>query len=167
MLLDVKMSEYLPGKIRQAATNLQRWNLYYQNTKNTATYSKNLKKVFHCRNILKTTTKSFWKQRKNWQPALFTTQTKKNRKFFRFTLKKSQKKLYQTFEIENNPTRYVYSEKKNGELKMCVYYKRINAVTIKIKYPLPLMADMKTKFKDARYFTILDLRNVFNFIRIK
>ena len=61
----------------------------------------------------------------------------------------------------------MFVPKKNGELKMRVDYKRINAVTIKNKYPLPLMADMKTKFRDARYFTILDLRNVFNFIRIK
>ena len=61
----------------------------------------------------------------------------------------------------------MFVPKKNGELKMCVDYKKINAVTIKNKYPLPLMADMKTKFKDARYFTILDLRDAFNFIRIK
>ena len=38
------MLEHLPGKIKQAATSLQRWNLYHQNTRNTATYSKNLKK---------------------------------------------------------------------------------------------------------------------------
>ena len=50
---------------------------------------------------------------------------------------------------------------------MCVDYKKINAVTVKNKYPLPLMTYMKTKFKDARYFTILDLRDVFNFIKIK
>ena len=50
---------------------------------------------------------------------------------------------------------------------MCVDYKRINAVTIKNKYSLPLMTDMKTKFRDARYFTILDLRNAFNFIRVE
>ena len=50
---------------------------------------------------------------------------------------------------------------------MCVDYKKINAVTVKNKYPLPLMADMKTKLRDARYFTILDLRNAFNFIRVK
>ena len=29
------------------------------------------------------------------------------------------------------------------------------------------MADIKTKFRDARYFTILDLRDVFDFIQIK
>ena len=61
----------------------------------------------------------------------------------------------------------MFVPKKNGELKMCVDYRRINAVTVKNKYPLPLMADMKTKFRDARYFTILDLRDVFNFIEKK
>ena len=61
----------------------------------------------------------------------------------------------------------MFVPKKNGELKMCVDYKKINAVTVKDKYPLPLITDMKTKFKDAKYFTILDLRVAFNFIRIK
>ena len=61
----------------------------------------------------------------------------------------------------------MFVPKKKGELKMCVDYKKINAVTIKNKYPLPLMADMKTRLRDARYFTILDLRNVLNFIKIK
>ena len=61
----------------------------------------------------------------------------------------------------------MFVPKKNGELKMCVDYRRINAVTIKNKYPLPLMADMRTRFRDARYFTILDLKDAFNFIRIK
>ena len=132
------------------------------------TYSKNLKKVFHCQNILKTTTKSFWKHRGNWKPVLFTIQTKKKTKTFLSGLhKKPQTGLYQTLEIKNNPTRHVRSKKKTGELKMCVDYKKINAVTIKDKYPLPLITDKRTKFKNGKYFTILDLRDVFNFIRIK
>ena len=61
----------------------------------------------------------------------------------------------------------MFVPKKNGELKMCVDYRKINAVTVKNKYPLPLMADMRTKLRDARYFTILDLRNAFNLIRVK
>ena len=61
----------------------------------------------------------------------------------------------------------MFVPKKNGELKMCVDFRRINAVTVKDKYPFPLMADMKTRLRDARYFTILDLRNAFNFIRVK
>ena len=61
----------------------------------------------------------------------------------------------------------MFVPKKNWELKMCVDYRKINAVTVKDKYPFPLITDMKTRFRDARYFTILDLRNAFNFIKIK
>ena len=82
----LKMLEHLPGKNRQAVTSLQRWNSYHQNTKNTTTYSKYLKNVFHCQNILKTITKSFWKHRGNWQPVRFITKTKKKRKLFRFII---------------------------------------------------------------------------------
>ena len=61
----------------------------------------------------------------------------------------------------------MFVPKKNGELKMCVDYRKINAATVKNKYSLPLMADMKTRFRDARHFIILDLRDAFNFIRVK
>ena len=57
-------------------------------------------------------------------------------------------------------------KKKRGIENVCWLQKK-NAVTVKNKYPLLLMADMKTKFRDARYFTILDLRNAFNFIKVK
>ena len=88
-------------------------------------------------------------------------------KNFQVYIKKNFRKNY----IRNSKSKIaqpvMFVPKKNGELKLCVDYKRINAVTVKNKYPLPLMADMKTIFRDARYFTILDLRNVFNFIRIE
>ena len=61
----------------------------------------------------------------------------------------------------------MFVPKKNGELKIYIDYKKINTVTIKNKYPSPLITNMKTKFKNARYFTILDLRDIFNFIKIK
>ena len=61
----------------------------------------------------------------------------------------------------------MFVPKKTEELKICVDYKKINAVTIKNKYSLLLMTDIKTRFKDARYFTILDLWDVSNFIKIK
>ena len=156
----------LPGKIKQTATSLQRWNFYHQNTGITVTYSKSPKRGFHCRNILKTTTKSFWKHRGNWQPVLFTAQTKKKTFFFQFYMKRNLKKSYIKHSKSKVAQPVMFVPKKNGELKMCVDYRKINAVTVKNKYPLPLMADMKTKLRDARYFTILDLRDASNFIRI-
>ena len=97
---------------------------------------------------------------------IYNTNEKKGN-FSNLYKKKFQTRLHQILEIKNNPTRHVRSEKKNGELKMCVDYKKINAVTVKNKYSLSLMTDMAIEFKDVRYFMILDLRDIFNFIKIK
>ena len=96
-----------------------------------------------------------------------------------YSTNEEEPKTFQVY-IENNLKRgyirhskskitqpVIFVPKKKGELRMCVDYKRTNAVTVKNKYPLRLMTDMKTRFRDARYFTILDLRDAFNFIRIK
>ena len=40
-------------------------------------------------------------------------------KTFQVYIKKISKKLHQTFEIKNNPTRYVRSEKKRGTENVC------------------------------------------------
>ena len=50
-----------------------------------------------------------------------TNEEKKN--FFQIYFKTIQTGLYQTFQIKNNPTRHVRSEKK-GELKIYVDYKK-------------------------------------------
>ena len=97
---------------------------------------------------------------------IYNTNEKKNENFSGLYRKKSQKNYIRHSKSRvTQPVMFV--PKKNGELKMCVDYRRINAVTVKNKYPLPLMADMKTKLRDARYFTILDLRNALNFIKKK
>ena len=98
---------------------------------------------------------------------IYNTNEKKKTKIFQVYIKRNLKKSYIKHSKSKIAQPVIFVPKKNGELKLCVDYKKINAVTVKNKYPLPLMADMKTKFKDARYFTILDLRNVFNFIRVK
>jgi len=48
-----------------------------------------------------------------------------------------------------------------------VDYKKLNAVTIRNSYPLPLITDIIEKAKAAKYFTKLDLRSAYNLIRIK
>ncbi|XP_076758417.1 uncharacterized protein LOC143427834 [Xylocopa sonorina] len=47
--------------------------------------------------------------------------------------------------------------KKTGDIRMCVDYRRLNAVTIKDKYPLPLIDDQIDSLGGNRYFTGLDL----------
>ena len=43
-------------------------------------------------------------------------------------------------------------EKKDGSLRMVVDYRGLNEVTIKNKYPLPMINDFLTAYKELKYF---------------
>ena len=47
--------------------------------------------------------------------------------------------------------------KKDGSLRFCVDYRRLNAITKKDVYPLPRVDDIVDTLSDAKYFTTLDL----------
>jgi len=61
----------------------------------------------------------------------------------------------------------LFQKKHDGSLRLCVDYKKLNAVTIRNSYPLPLINDIIERVKGANYFTKLDLRSAYNLIRIK
>src|SRR5260221_8003880 len=46
-------------------------------------------------------------------------------------------------------------------------YRKLNEITVKNSYPLPLVSDVLTCLRDAEFFTILDLQWGFNNMRIK
>jgi len=52
-------------------------------------------------------------------------------------------------------------------LRLCVYYRTLNRITIPNRYPLPLMQKLQDRVQGARWFTKLDLKNGFNLIRIR
>ncbi|GKA65587.1 putative nucleotidyltransferase, ribonuclease H [Tanacetum coccineum] len=60
----------------------------------------------------------------------------------------------------------LFQRKKDGSLRMCIYYRALNKVTIKNKYPIPLIADLFDQLRKARYFTKLDLRSRYYQVRI-
>lgn len=58
-------------------------------------------------------------------------------------------------------------KKKNGEWRLCVDYRRLNAYTIKNKFPLPIIEELFEELRGAKWFTTLDLRSGFHQIAVK
>ena len=56
--------------------------------------------------------------------------------------------------------------KKDGTARVVVDYRALNELTIKNKYPLPLMDELFDRVHGAKYFSKLDLRTGFHQIRI-
>ena len=62
----------------------------------------------------------------------------------------------------------VFFVKKNcGALRLIQDYRPLNAMTVKNKYPLPLIPELIAKLRGAKYFTKLDVHWGFNNVRIK
>ena len=61
----------------------------------------------------------------------------------------------------------IFVEKKDGTQRMCVYYRALNEVTIKNKYPLPRIEDLFDQLKGARVFSKIDLRSGYHQLRIR
>jgi len=60
-----------------------------------------------------------------------------------------------------------FIKKKDGSLQLVQDYRALNSMTVKNKYPLPLISELVFQLCRARYFTKLDVRWGFNNIRIK
>ena len=60
----------------------------------------------------------------------------------------------------------LFQRKHDGSLRMCINYRALNRVTVKNKYPIPLIADLFDQLGRAKYFTELDLRLGYYQVRI-
>jgi hypothetical protein len=56
--------------------------------------------------------------------------------------------------------------KKIGDWRLCVDYRRLNALTTKNKYPLPIIEELLEELQGASWFTTLDLCSGFHQIRM-
>ena len=54
-------------------------------------------------------------------------------------------------------SRYVVVRKRDGSFRLCVDYRRLNAITVKDSYPLPRIDEILASLGKARYFASLDL----------
>ena len=61
----------------------------------------------------------------------------------------------------------LFVKNKDGTLRLCVDYKQLNKMTVKNKYPLPMIDDLFDELKGASVFSKIDLRSGFHQLRIK
>ena len=65
-----------------------------------------------------------------------------------------------------NASPVLFVRKPNGGLRFCVDYRKLNAITKRDKYPMPLISDIIDRVIGAKFLTVLDIRQAFNRIRM-
>jgi hypothetical protein len=61
----------------------------------------------------------------------------------------------------------LFVKKSKDDLRLCVNYKELNAITIKNRYSISLINQLLNRFNDVKKFTKLNIQTTYNFIRIK
>ncbi len=61
----------------------------------------------------------------------------------------------------------LFDKKPDGSLRLCVDYRGFNNLTIKNRYPLPLVGESLDRLGRARRFTQLNLTNAYHWIKIR
>ncbi|KAL0439546.1 UNVERIFIED_CONTAM: RNA-directed DNA polymerase [Sesamum latifolium] len=76
-------------------------------------------------------------------------------------LRKQLKEMLESGIIKPTESLYgapvLFQKKADGSLRMCYDYRALNKITVKNKYPIPLVADCFDRLSRAKYFTKIDL----------
>jgi hypothetical protein len=60
----------------------------------------------------------------------------------------------------------LFVKKPDGSLRLCVDYRGLNKITIKNRYPLPLINELFDRLRNAKWFTKLDMRDGYHRLRM-
>jgi hypothetical protein len=81
--------------------------------------------------------------------------------------KELMKKGYMLSSVSPWGAPVLFVRKKYGTLRLCIDFRKVNKVTVKNKYPLPMIDDLFDQLKDAKIFSKIDLRSGYHQVRIK
>jgi hypothetical protein len=60
----------------------------------------------------------------------------------------------------------LFAEKKDGGLRFCVNYRRLNALIKRDRYPIPLIDEVLARVQGSKYLTRLNIIAAFNKLRM-
>ena len=56
--------------------------------------------------------------------------------------------------------------KPDGSFRLCMDYRALNKVTVKKRYPLPLLTELRETLNTAKVSTKLDVKNGYHLVRM-
>lgn len=61
----------------------------------------------------------------------------------------------------------LFAPKKDGGLRPCIDFRKLNEITKKNRYPLPRIDELQDRLLGAKYFTLIDVRDAYYRVRMK
>src|SRR5436190_12854695 len=61
----------------------------------------------------------------------------------------------------------IFVPKKNRKKRLVVDYQRLNNITIKNRYTIPLVDEIREQLRKAKWFTLIDLQDRYYYLYIK
>ena len=61
----------------------------------------------------------------------------------------------------------LFAPKKDGGLRVCIDYRKLNEITKKNRYPLPRIDELQDRLIGAKWFTAIDVRDAYYRVRMK